>query len=252
MSHWNRLDEELAQWADAGLTASLWWRDDDAAAPCPELERLTSLSAACHVPVGLAVIPGRATPELAGFLKGFDHLEIMQHGFAHHNHAEAGAKKNEFPDTRERKAVLADLMSGRRLLSELGLGAQVLVPPWNRFDQRLLPVLPGLGLRGISTFGPRERANAVPALAQVNTHVDPVNWRGDRLFLGEAPVLAQLIAHLAARRLGEVDAEEPTGLLSHHLDHDDAGWDFIARLLDLTGGHSCVKWLGVGEAFGFR
>ena len=34
------LSRELARWRAAGRRARLWWRDDDARAPGPELERL--------------------------------------------------------------------------------------------------------------------------------------------------------------------------------------------------------------------
>lgn len=252
MSGWETLSDELGRWGDAGRTASLWWRDDDAARPGPALDKLLELARSYQTPLGLAVIPQRAEAELAACLDNFERIEVMQHGFAHANHADAPEKKNEFPATRPRKQRIGDLMEGGRLLRQLGLPAAVLVPPWNRFDPALAPMLPVMGLRGISSFGARPAASAAPALRQVNSHVDPINWRGARGFLGTEPVLGQLTGHLEARRMGTVDGDEPTGLLSHHLDHDAEGWDFIARLLDLTSQHSSVKWLGVAEAFGFK
>lgn len=252
MADWQALEDELNAWADAGQTATLWWRDDDASKPCDALARLLALSRGANTPLGLAVVPQWAVDELAPLLAEQRLVEVMQHGFAHKNHAGAGEKKCEFPPSRPRKDAMGDLMEGGKVMQGFANRAAVLVPPWNRFDTRLLPVLPGMGVRGISAYGPRARANAAPALRQVNTHVDPINWRGGRGFLGEGPVLAAMTAHLQARRQGEADADEPTGLLTHHLDHDEEGWCFIARLLDLTGRHSSVKWLGVNEAFGFR
>ena len=57
----------------------------------------------------------------------------------------------------------------------------VFVPPWNRIAPALLPRLRALGFRGLSTFrrSPR-RAQPAPGLAQINTHLDPIDWRGGR------------------------------------------------------------------------
>ena len=37
---WQDLRDELDRWAEAGRTATLWWRDDDAVMPGPLLDRL--------------------------------------------------------------------------------------------------------------------------------------------------------------------------------------------------------------------
>lgn len=252
MTTWSMLKDELDRWHDHGQEVTLWWRDDDAVKPCRELETLIELSRDHQAPLGLAVVPGRIADELPPFLDSCETVEVMQHGFAHINRATPDEKKSEFPWSRPRKELMEDVVAGARIMRGFQSHSPVLVPPWNRFDKRLLPALPGLGLRGISAYGPRKARNAAPALKQVNTHVDPVNWRGDRKFLGEQPVLSALISHLKARRNDRVDHSEPTGLLTHHLDHDTDGWGFIARLLDLTSGHSRVKWLSVSEAFGFK
>ena len=60
MSVFRPLTDEFDRWADQGLTATLWWRDDDAIAPTPALDRL--LDAAGPVPLTLAVIPALAEP----------------------------------------------------------------------------------------------------------------------------------------------------------------------------------------------
>jgi hypothetical protein len=54
---------------------------------------------------------------------------------------------------------------------------------------------------------------------------------------------------LRLRRLGQADRTEPTGLMTHHLAHDRAAWDFIARFLDETKGHPAGRWIGSGTAF---
>jgi len=123
----------------------------------------------------------------------------------------------------------------------------ILVPPWNRIDAALVPHLPGLGFTGLSTFGPRAAAEPAPGLGQVNCHVDVVDWRGDRGFVGVGPVLSRTAAHLAARRLGDVDAAEPTGLLTHHRVLDEACWAFLCDFLDHICQHRAARWVGGEE-----
>ena len=65
MSTWQDLADEAARWQEAGRTADLWWRDDDAADAGPELDRLLAIQRDTGAPLALAVVPARATPALA-------------------------------------------------------------------------------------------------------------------------------------------------------------------------------------------
>jgi hypothetical protein len=123
------------------------------------------------------------------------------------------------------------------------------VPPWNRIAPALVPLLPHARIAGLSRFRARIAAQPEPGLTEANTHVDPVDWHGGRGFAGEAAALAALTRHLAARRAGEVDPEEPTGLLTHHALIDAAGWDFLARLLDVLAARDGADWLSAEEIF---
>jgi hypothetical protein len=55
---------------------------------------------------------------------------------------------------------------------------------------------------------------------------------------------------LAARREGGVDPDEPTGLLTHHLAHDEPGWVFLKELAERLGSRPGLRWLSAEEAFG--
>ena len=57
MSTWTDLLDEAARWREAGRTAELWWRDDDAADVGPALERLLAIHRDSGVPLALAVVP---------------------------------------------------------------------------------------------------------------------------------------------------------------------------------------------------
>jgi hypothetical protein len=264
---WHRLADELDRWAPG--TATFWWRDDDAVAPSPALERLLGLGSQ---PLALAVIPAEMVPELAGYLTGRK-VDVLQHGYAHRNHEPPEAKKAELGAARPAAAVRADLRHGARLLAA-AFGAQalpVLVPPWNRIAEPLIDLLAGDGYRGLSTQGPQPPEAALPrtkppgaassqtrvsgagsrqrGILQVNTHVDIVDWRGGRGFIGLEAAIDLAVGHLAARRQGRAAAGEPTGLLTHHLILGDSAFDFMAELLARTAQHPAVQWCSARDIF---
>lgn len=248
MTGWDALDAELAAWAAAGATATLWWRDDDAVADTPALHRL--LAAAGGLPLALAVIPALAEPSLAPALSASPSVTALQHGYAHINHAPPEGKKAELGTERPAAIVLDELRAGLKRLGDL-LGAHfapILVPPWNRIAPDLIRDLPDLGFRGLSCYGARPSWET--DLPTVNTHVDVIDWHGTRGFVGTDAALALLVGHLAARRDGSADRDEPTGLLTHHQVHDEATWTFIGKLRAHLGGNPAVRWTGAREAFG--
>lgn len=226
----------------------MWWRDDDAVRPTPALDRLLALAAG--LPLALAVIPEQATGALAERLAKSPELHVLQHGWRHANHAPPDEKKAELGAHRPVLAMLDELVAGRqRLLLLFGARARaVLTPPWNRMAAALVPLLHGAGYGGLSMAGARSAAEPSPGLRQVNTHADLVAWRSGR-FLGTAAALGLIVSHLAARRMGTVDADEPTGLLTHHLVMDEAGADFVAQLVAVTRRHQAARWLDAAEAF---
>jgi hypothetical protein len=249
MAAWALLEHELDAWSRLGETATLWWRDDDAIAATPALDRLIELAG--EVPLALAVIPAGADATLVRRLDVATHVAILQHGYRHANNSSDRVKKAEFPPGRDVDTGIGELRLGRRRLTELfdERALPALVPPWNRIDARLVDRLPDVGLWGLSAFGPRESMTAAGHVRIVNTHVDIINWRGDRRFLGADASLALMVRHLGARRERQADRAEPTGLLTHHLVHDEDAWAFVATLLRLARRHPAVRWLDGRELF---
>jgi hypothetical protein len=90
----------------------------------------------------------------------------------------------------------------------------------------------------------------VPGLLQVNCHVDPILWREGKRFSGPGVTLDRLRAHVAARREGQVDPLEPTGLLTHHRDMDPACWDFIEALLPRLRTHPAATFPSLRSLLG--
>ena len=251
MSDWRGLDIELEHWSRAGRDVTLWWRDDDAVTATPELERLLDIArlpGGAPLPLCLAVIPRQADKSLAKFAASRPQLSILQHGFAHTNHAPASEKKAELGAHRPAAAIFAELAEGRDLLRALfpaGL-LPVLVPPWNRIASAVRSGLPGIGLSYTSTYGPRARGDH----QAVNTHADIIDWHQGRGFAGTAAALALIAGHLAARREGRADPDEPTGILTHHLMHDEACWNFLTELVYRLGRQAGVRWLAGTAIFG--
>ena len=250
MSQWQQLSAELDQWQARGRVATFWWRDDDAAAATPALERLLDLQRVRRVPLALAVIPARAGQGLASRLEHNPRIAVFQHGYAHENHAVEGERAIELGGQRRRERVVAELEKGWRRLAELFPGRllPVMVPPWNRISPGLLPELHALGYRALSCFAPRSRREAAPGLLQTNCHADLIDWRRGRRFRGEDRTIDQIRLHLEARRAGRADIDEATGILSHHLDHDDDCWRFLDTLLEHCNHHPGARWLEPEEA----
>lgn len=248
MTGWTDLDAELDAWGKAGGKAPLWWRDDDATRPTPALDRLLALQAKHRAPLALAVIPARAEPALAERLAGIAGVCAFQHGWAHMNHAPPGRSKAELGPERPTAYVLGELARGAialdRVFGERGW-RRALVPPHNRITPDLRAALPAAGWRGLSAgLGPR--GAPVPGLAEVNAHVDIMDW-STRGFGGEGPALATLVVALAARRTGAADAAEPVGLLTHHLAHDEPAWAFTGALLARLAAHPSVAFADGAE-----
>ena len=244
-SIWAPLEAELDAWGDAGRVARFWWRDDDAATVTRPLDRLLDLAG--DTPLALAVIPEAATDALADRLRTADTVTVLQHGIAHINHAPASAKKAELGADRPAAALAVALDAGRRKLEAL-FGRRfrpILVPPWNRIADGLVTLLPQVGFIGLSTAGLRRQAEATPALRQINSHLDPIDWHGTRRCRPAPELIAETTRHLAARRLAASD--EPVGLLTHHLVDDRATERFAADFAGLVRSHGAARWVAVAE-----
>jgi hypothetical protein len=246
-AEWPGLVAELDRWEETGQVAQLWWRDDDAVAPTPALDRL--LSVAYRIPLALAVIPADVTGDLAATIDRFPEVAVLHHGWCHANHA-LSRKKSEYPSERHPVDVADELDEGRRRLRSLfGRRAlPVFVPPWNRFADRFVPLLEEAGFVAISQMAPRK--NALPqgiegGIAAIDVHLDVVAWHEDRKFVGEAAALGRLLGELHARRAaGDVGA---VGVLTHHLVMDSATEDFLARLGEVVAAHPAACWIGMPE-----
>ncbi len=244
MDPWQRLSTELDAWANNGKVADFWWRDDDVVQPGAKLDQLFSITETTGLL--LAVIPAHAKQSLAPVVQGAPHVMVAQHGYTHTNHAKRGQGLGawELGLDRGTQAVLQDLDHGRQILESLFTDSfiPVVVPPWNNLHPALLEPVVEMGFTGVSGFGPRQPEQCTAGCSTVNCHGDPIRWKKEVVFKGDAKTINNLVTHLEARRTGAADAEEPTGFLTHHLDMDDESWAFSEQLVDHINDHPAARW----------
>jgi len=234
----------VTQWCDMlaaeGRRLAFFLRDDDAVEPSPALDRLLDLTRRDQVPLLLAIIPKRAGPALADRLASEPHVSPCQHGFSHRNHQPPGSKPAELGNARPAETVLAELAEGRRKLQDL-FGARlsdVLVPPWNRIDDRLLPHLPALGYGALSRFG-RVAPDQQAALPEINATLDIIDWKQGK----RGRALGELAARIEADVETATDHTVVIGILTHHLDHDERAWRFLEQITEAIAAEPRTGWV---------
>jgi hypothetical protein len=236
------LDLELQHWRRAGRPARLWWRDDDARGPTPALDRLLGLSLWHSVPLTLAVIPDEEPARLAWSLAACPLATVAQHGVDHTNRRD-GQAAGEFPYEWRRLRVATQLRAGWTRLQALPGAQPVFVPPWNDIHPELPGALEDCGYLGWSAWADAGDRGPLP---RIDAHLDLLRWKSGVRFRGEGRFLEAFRAALRARRrAGRWDA--PIGLLTHHLDHDEAAWVFLADFLGWTSERPEIAWRGLGE-----
>lgn len=238
----NTLLEHLDWFAERGLKARFWWRDDDAVEATPALDRLMAIANAFEIDVALAVIPNEVKESLADRLQDERHAVVFQHGFRHQNFQlrERGEKAAEFGARRLPQEALRELTEGRKRLGALfgDRFVPVLVPPWNRISPAVVRALPATGLAGVSTFTWMHPY----ARSRLQSHIDVIKWKKGRTFIGYHCAGLRLDLQLARRRNAP---DEPIGILTHHLDHDEACFEFLMELYSIIRRHPGAECPGV-------
>jgi predicted glycosyltransferase len=246
---WRRLGEALDEIAQTGTSLPVWWRDDDVVAPSPALDRLLGLSERFNAPLALATIPLLATQKLAERLVHESRVDIIVHGLAHRNHSPPGELSSELGIGQPLLDRMAALYGAHERLRRL-FGSKVvpmLAPPWNRIGDDLAERLGEMGFVGLSTFKRRRSREVATGVLQVNTHIDPVFWRGHGGLRDEAAMLDDLAALARETASRPPEEREPIGLLTHHLEHDPWVWRFVEELLACLSAHKAVHFTRPAE-----
>lgn len=225
-----RLDREVARWHSAGYRPRLWWRDDDARLPGDRLERL--LHTAAGLPLSLSIIPNGATPALARRLARENTVTVSQHGLDQNNSRDPSLPVSDYPLNTPISQVAKNILKGEQQLRDCGFDPQFYTPPANHIDETLLEGLRVAGYRTLSGWN-EEQLEQCAGLRRLDVHIDLLRWKGSPRFRGTADVLDSLRGQLAERRLAN-DFTRPIGLLTHHLDHDEAAWRFLGWFVDFA------------------
>jgi hypothetical protein len=241
MLGWLLLAAELGRWDRCGRRPQLWWRDDDAQAATPALLRLIDETAADAVPMALAVIPEGLCPSLAAHLNSRPRISVMQHG-ADHRDCGAFERPSQFSGDATPDQVAARLRRGWALLEGFEHRLAVYVPPWNDLKPNVVQGVEAAGLRGVSGWA------GWAGRRRVDAHLDLLRWRPAPRFVGRARFLRRLRRALAARRIAQ-RWDQPIGLLTHHLNHDDAAWAFLKALLAFRPLRRSAQWRAADELF---
>ncbi len=249
MKLWEDLEHELDRWHQNGLSATFWWRDDDAIDVTDSSDRLIGISKDYGISLGLAVIPRFSTARLRKRLRTEASIHVLQHGYDHSNHTPPGYAKAEFGFWRDLEAQIGELRRGLFILRDFEGFLPVLVPPWDMIDSRLMPMLPGIGIKYISGIGLKQNsANAQENIATINAHFDVVDWKKGGA-ASEGVILTTILWYLYARREGKIASDEATGILTHHLVHDEETWASITKLLAFLTRHPAVSWVSPATLF---
>jgi hypothetical protein len=217
----------------------IWWRDDDAGATHPGLDRLLGIARHRGVPLALAVVPGWLDGTTQGLLAGHPRATIWQHGWQHRDHAEQGSRKIELGGRVDAAELARNLARGRKILED-SFGSQfqpVMVPPWNRIAPEIERLLPDLGYAALSTIATHHRGgeSGASALPRLDVDLDLIRW-GDRPGSLPLPEIAERLAALLDR------AGPPRiGLMTHHRVMSEAAFTELETLLSFLIAHPLVR-----------
>jgi hypothetical protein len=239
------LEAELGRWIEAGRRPQLWWRDDDAQRVTPALWRLLDIAQKVGAPVALAVVPQGLDRKLPVYLRDHRKVTVMQHGVDHDNAGLPTAPCQFAPD-QSAWAVAEAIRASGEALKAFDRYAPVYVPPWNRLQPNVVAALQTLEIHGVSAFGgPR----STEPLIQVDVHLDLMRWGPSPRFLGRDKFLDRLRRLLRERRRLQ-QWSEPVGILTHHLQHDEAAWAFLDSLLSWEPLAQAAVWRRPEHLFG--
>lgn len=242
---WQSLREELNLWKQP---ISFWWRDDDAVADTPSLQKLIATQQENRtIPLHLASIPQLLETSLPSLIKNSPNVWILQHGFSHQNYASAGERKIELGGEQNESTLRGNLSSGRETLKQRFADRyiDILVPPWNRVNVTALTAIDSLHYLALSGLGLDK--NQSDKTARLNVHIDIINWK-QRCFVGTDACLEKIVNQIKIRRTEPAHRHEPIGLMTHHLAHDDDCWDFLSDFLQLTTEHTGAQWMQAEQA----
>jgi hypothetical protein len=187
---WNEFASEISRWRDAGTSIEFWWRDDDATQPTSALERLLHLAIGSKYRLRWRSFRHRPTRRCLPLLPA--EADVLQHGADHSNRAASGEKKSEYPASEAMDVALARLADADSAWASsrgaLTRRARSPVEPNCRAASAAPCVL---RVSGTEPLRCTQQSAGGPGVTQINTHVDIIDWKGSRGFVGVEQALSR-------------------------------------------------------------
>jgi len=204
----------------------LFFRCDDLGWNPKEFARLVTLFARHDQKLNAAAIPAELNDasiqaSIPYSYQAAPYLQVVTHGYRHQNY-ELEDKKSEFGSARSLDEVRAELTKGRAQLAERFENYYpCFVPPWNRFEDRFLDLLPEAGFQMLSRD---ERTRKLKApLPEFDVGID--------LHTSKSPVrlsAKEIFRELARRNEAGIDC---TGVMLHHCKMTEEDFSILDDLL---------------------
>ena len=246
---WKKLSDELKKWEGINRTPIFWLRDDDITKGNSNIFRLINLCESNDTSLYLAAIPAEIDLKLVNKIKDYSKVYFFQHGYTHRNHSPGKISKSEFSSIREIDTMNSEIQKGFKILSDC-CGEKflpVFVPPWNRMTEKLFPFLPKLGLKAYS--GKKTSFTKIKEIFIRDAHVDIINWKNNRKFIGEIIAIKEIVNQLVSTRKNQSVTTMPTCILTHHKVMGDDSFLFLETLIKKSKELGAI-WGSPEEIFG--
>jgi len=203
----------------------LWCRVDDICENNSSFQRLMEIYDKTPIPMTLAVIPEKLTPDCQKEISLRPGWTVVQHGYSHENYG-SSEKPSELGGARPIIETVDDLLAGKLLLKTLFPKQfyPLLVPPWHSISLPLLTQMTDLGYRGIS-LNVRQKFFVPSPLLRLDVHIDPLVWKPSPHFKDPQKIASEMDLFSKTSMLG---------IVAHPHRHDEECWDFFESLFGLS------------------
>ena len=204
----------------------IWWRDDDSFEINESLERLFYFQKDINLDVYLSVIPSKITKDFIKYIKKIDGAFVFPHGYAHINKSGKTSLLNEFPNERNYNEMLYEISNGVNKLKNMlpKKYLPVFVPPWEHYSEKLLEILPTIGINTISLSG--KLADLPSGINQVNPQINFHSYKNvtAKEYIVKHKSLIEICKEIVFVMKSN-GKHRFIGFLTHHKDMNNRDWE---------------------------
>lgn len=236
-----------------GKEVFVWFRDDDFYRINPNFKLMENLAIELKVNFLLAVIPAllKVNKEEAAVIEG--NFLVGQHGNKHENHEPEGVLNSEFGVSVSYDSARNNILEGMSKIEAIFGGNRpgIFVPPWNNFDEKIMPILLKEGFSGVSSFG----FNSLQASPRMCKRVDyaldiiAAYKKSDGDFLKILDECISKIIRYIDNVRNNITDRLYIGIQMHHRMMTDDYWPIIKNLLFVLESSFGMKRISASEVF---